>query len=274
MKYRIFLSDFDGTLVRADGTISETNKRAIAEYRAAGGIFAVCTGRMLTSILPRLKELGIRDGLVVAYQGATIADVKTGELLKDDGFDREDALRILDLLEDAGHHTHVYTVHDLYCNRDDDALRAYEHICGVKAGIVRGERLSAFVKRNGLRVVKILAMVETADRRPLMEMLQKALGEGFYVTTSSDFLVEIMPAGQSKAAAVDYLSEYYRVPRAEIAAIGDQLNDLPMVMRAGGSFAVANAEPELKKIARVVPSVEEDGVAEALKIAMGDEDER
>ena len=62
MKYRIFLSDFDGTLVRADGTISETNKRAIAEYRAAGGIFAVCTGRMLTSILPRLKELGIRDG--------------------------------------------------------------------------------------------------------------------------------------------------------------------------------------------------------------------
>ena len=30
MKYRIFLSDFDGTLVRADGTISETNKRAIA----------------------------------------------------------------------------------------------------------------------------------------------------------------------------------------------------------------------------------------------------
>jgi len=97
---------------------------------------------------------------------------------------------------------------------------------------------------------------------------------GFYVTTSSDFLVEIMPAGQSKAAAVDYLSEYYRVPRAEIAAIGDQLNDLPMVMRAGGSFAVANAEPELKKVARVVPSVEEDGVAEALKIAMGDEDER
>ena len=195
MKYRIFLSDFDGTLVRADGTISQTNKNAIAAYRAAGGVFAVCTGRMLASILPRLKELGIEDGLVVAYQGATIADVRTGALLKNDGFEQADALRILDLLEDDGHHAHVYTVQDVYCNRDDDALRAYERVCGVKARIVRGERLSARVKREGMRVVKILAMVEPDARRPLMEKLKKALGDGFYVTTSSDCLVEVMPAG-------------------------------------------------------------------------------
>ena len=37
MKYPLFLSDFDGTLVRSDGTISEGNKRAIAAYRKAGG---------------------------------------------------------------------------------------------------------------------------------------------------------------------------------------------------------------------------------------------
>ena len=55
MKYPLFLSDFDGTLVRSDGTTSEGNKRAIAAYRKAGGTFAVCTGRMLSSILPRLK---------------------------------------------------------------------------------------------------------------------------------------------------------------------------------------------------------------------------
>ena len=66
MKYPLFLSDFDGTLVRSDGTISEGNQRAIAAYRKAGVTFAVCTGRMLTSILPRLKELGIEDGLVSA----------------------------------------------------------------------------------------------------------------------------------------------------------------------------------------------------------------
>ena len=73
MKYPLFLSDFDGTLVRSDGTVSEGNKRAIAAYRRAGGIFAVCTGRMLSSILPRLKELGIRDKVVV-WAGGRIAE--------------------------------------------------------------------------------------------------------------------------------------------------------------------------------------------------------
>ena len=148
MKYPLFLSDFDGTLVRSDGTISEGNKRAIAAYRKAGGTFAVCTGRMLTSILPRLKELGIEDGLVIAYQGATIADVATGALVKDDGFSAEDALRVVRLLEENGRHVHVYTVNDLYANRRDEALEIYEHICGVRATIVSDMSLADFVEKN------------------------------------------------------------------------------------------------------------------------------
>ena len=46
MKYDLFCSDFDGTLVREDGTISERVKNEIARYTAAGGIFTVVTGRM------------------------------------------------------------------------------------------------------------------------------------------------------------------------------------------------------------------------------------
>lgn len=271
MRYPLFLSDFDGTLVRPDGTVSEENIRAIARYRAAGGVFAVCTGRGLTSIVPRLKELGITDGLVVAYQGATVADVATGKLLKDDGFSGEDALKAVRLLEQDGRHVHVYTVDRLYCNVDDEPLKMYEQICRVKAEIVRDMPISEYVERKGLRVVKALAMVEKEDRRPLMDWLIPRLGEGFYVTCSADFLVEVMPAGQTKAAAVDFLCGYYGIPREKCAAIGDQLNDLPMIERAGGRFAVANADNALKDRARVVAAVEENGVAQALAIAMGEE---
>lgn len=270
MKYPLFLSDFDGTLVRSDGTISEGNKRAIAAYRKAGGTFAVCTGRMLTSILPRLKELGIEDGLVIAYQGATIADVATGKLVKDDGFSREDALRVVRLLEENGRHVHVYTVNDLYANRRDEALELYEHICGVRATIVSDMSLAEFIEKNDLRVVKALAMVRKDDRAALIEELRPKLGDGFFVTCSADVLVEVMPEGQSKAAAVDFLSKKYNIPVEKIAAIGDQMNDLPMIMRAGGKFAVSNAAQPLKDAAHVVADFEQDGVAEALAIAMQD----
>ena len=270
MRYGLFISDFDGTLVRGDGTISKKNIEAIAKYRKAGGVFAVCTGRMLGSILPRLKELDLKEGLVVAYQGATIADIKTGELLKNDGFSRGDALEAVRYLEKEDHHIHIYTVDELFCNRDDELLHVYEEICGVKGRVV-DIPLSEYMQRHDLSVVKVLAMIEPEKRDALQERLQRALGERFFATCSSDWLVEVMPAGQDKSAAVDFLSEYYGVPRENIAAIGDQLNDLPMLARAGGRFAVENAQEPLKKIATVVPSVEEDGVAYAiLNYAMGE----
>ncbi len=269
MKYDIFLSDFDGTLVRSDGTVSEANKNAISAYRARGGVFVVVTGRMLTSILPRLEELGL-GGLAVAYQGSMIADVRTGEVLRCGTFSRDHALRAISYLEKRGYHVHVYTAYTFYSNMDDEALHIYERICGVKGEIE--PHLSDMVSAKSLDVVKILVMVAPEEREALRIRLTEEFGDDYFVTSSSDALVEIMPKGENKAAAVDFLSEYYHVPREKIAAIGDQLNDLPMLERAGGRFAVSNAEAALKENATVVCSCEEDGVAEAiLKYAMGDE---
>ena len=268
MNYDLFLSDFDGTLVRGDGTISQRNIEAVTRYRGAGGIFAVVTGRMLTSILPRLKELGIEEGLVCAYQGAVIADIKTGQPIKCEGFSPEEAQEVIRLLESMGEHVHIYSAWELFSNRDDELLHAYEEICRVKATVTGN---IAEVAR-GISVVKILAMVEPERRFALKAELERALGERYYVTVSSQWLVEIMPTGQTKAAAVDFLSKYYHIPHERILAVGDQLNDLPMIARAGGKFAVANAEEALKEIATVLPSCEEDGVAYAIETyALGEE---
>lgn len=267
MRYSLFLSDFDGTLVRADGTVSEENKRAIARYTQAGGVFAIVTGRMTSSILPRVKELGIHEGLVAAYQGAVIADLGTGRLMKDEHFPKGGAARVVRLLEREGHHIHVYTPEGLIANRRDALLEEYERVCGVR-GIIRQEPLSDWLDAEDPPVYKVLAMLEPDRKRALQARLMRELGEGYTVTCSAEWLVEVIPAGVSKGEAVRFLSEYYRIGREKIAAIGDQLNDLPLLEAAGGKFTVENGEPELKKIARVVPSNEEDGVAAALSVAM------
>ncbi len=268
MKYRLFLSDFDGTLVRADGTISHRNIQAIARYREAGGIFAVVTGRMLCSILPRLKELGLKEGAVAAYQGGMIADIRTGRILRNTGFSPEEALKAVRYLEERDLHIHVYMDDKLYANRADGYLEAYEKICGVK-GTVVDEPLSALVARGNRTVNKTLAMLPPEEKAALIREMGEALGAGYVITASSDYLVEVLPAGVDKARALDDLAALYGVGREETAAIGDQLNDLPMIGAAGGGFAVANAQEEVRKIATVVRSCEEDGVAEALEIVMG-----
>ena len=68
-KYPLIVSDFDETLRNDEGTISPENAEAIRKYIAAGGIFAICTGRMMSSILPHAESLRL-DSLLVGYQGA------------------------------------------------------------------------------------------------------------------------------------------------------------------------------------------------------------
>ena len=63
MNYSLIVTDFDGTLLKSDGTISQRTKDAINRYMAKGGKFAISTGRMPAAILPHIKELGL-DGVV------------------------------------------------------------------------------------------------------------------------------------------------------------------------------------------------------------------
>lgn len=263
MKYDIFLSDFDGTLVRDDGTISERNIRAIEKYRAAGGIFAVCTGRMLASIRQRLQELGLEEGLVVAFQGAQIADIATGKLLRDEAFSDEEAREVVRFMQEEDMHTHIYAGQEMYADRRNGLLEAYEKICRVKAVVEKD--LPRLIEREHLRVVKALAMCMPEEQERVREKFIRRFGDKYFVTFSSEWLVEIMPKTQTKGSAVRFLSDYYKVPAERMAAIGDQENDIPMLEAAGGKFAVANAVEGMKKLAVVVPSCEEDGVAYAIE---------
>ncbi|MBQ5801461.1 MAG: HAD-IIB family hydrolase [Clostridia bacterium] len=69
MNYSLIVTDFDGTLLKSDGTISQRTKDAINRYMAKGGKFAISTGRMPAAILPHIKELGL-DGVVSCAQGS------------------------------------------------------------------------------------------------------------------------------------------------------------------------------------------------------------
>lgn len=264
MKYNLFISDFDGTLVRADGTISEHTKEVIAKYRARGGIFTVCTGRMVPSILPRARELGITSGPVIAFQGSVVYDMGTEQVLSSGHFPLQAALPLIRMLEEENLHIHIYTLWHLYTNIRDEMLALYEKVCGVRCEVPDCP-LSEFAAREKPDIVKVLVMVEPEKREALRERLSQSLGEEYYVTSSSEWLVEVMPAGENKGKAVTFLSQYYHIPKERIAAAGDQLNDLPMLEAAGGKFAVSNGVEALKRAATVIPSNEEDGVAYALE---------
>lgn len=248
-RYKIIISDFDGTLLSSDGKIGARTKLAINEYVRSGGIFTVCTGRMLTSILHEMRALSVR-GLVAALQGSVIADIDSGEIIRESRYETEDALFVLKELVRRELNVHVYTADALYVNYGGEYLDFYERTCKIKS--VYSDDIVNTVQSRGLEVIKLLVMVDKADRAQLAAEIEKAIGEKYYVTSGGEYLIEITPVGHTKAAAVKFLSEYYSVEIEDILAIGDNLNDLPMLKAAGFGVAVGNATEELKRQADFV----------------------
>jgi hydroxymethylpyrimidine pyrophosphatase-like HAD family hydrolase len=154
-------------------------------------------------------------------------------------------------MEAMGLHVHVYELYEYYSNMDDDALKLYEKISGVKGVVYTDKPLSVLIREKGMKVRKVLALVAPQEKEGIYQALEKRFGNEFYVTYSAAFLVEITSRQYSKASAVERIAEYYGVPVQETVAIGDSLNDLPMLERAGLGIAVKNADENVKARARL-----------------------
>jgi HAD superfamily hydrolase (TIGR01484 family) len=123
------------------------------------------------------------------------------------------------------------------------------------------------VVENGSEpLYKFLIITERNKDQPGIFVHLAEIG-GLTACQSMPKLCDVMKAGISKAYALQKLSESLGVKRNEIAAIGDQLNDIDLIEYAGLGIAVANAEDALKEKADRVTNAtnNEDAVSEAIE---------
>ncbi len=264
MNYRLIVSDFDGTLCRDDKSVSEENKIAIRNFAERGGVFAICTGRMLKSILIQARRIGLK-GLVVSTNGAVIADIESGEVIYDKGIDLEVAIEVTKFLEEKDEHIHVYLDGEFYTNKDDVYKKMYEKLCEVEGHLVT-EKLSSFINDRGQHLQKMLCILPEERRGVLMTELNQRFGDKLIITTSSPMLVEIIDKRQTKGTAIKYLSKHFNIPIENSIGIGDSENDIDLLRESGFAVAVGNATEELKKYADLITCTnEENAVAKIIE---------
>lgn len=263
---RLIVSDFDGTLISSEQTVNKEVRQAIEEYVSCGGIFAVCTGRMLCSILPRVRELGLK-GLVVGYQGTVIAEIESGKIIKKNAINYKEVAEICAFISSLNQTVNTYSEEVLYTDipKDNIYLNRYEKITGVDAVSV-DIPMAEFVINNKLDCQKITCLVAPEERERLYKNLKEKFGERFDITCSAEVLVEVSPLGDNKGEALRYIAGYFDIPMQSTVAIGDNLNDMSMIKSAGIGVAVGNAVEELKMAADYVTvSNNEGAVAKIIK---------
>ena len=248
--------DMDGTLLNSEHRISPRTRRAIAGLAERGVPFAVVTSRGIAGTYPVL-ELGGVSCTAVTYGGGVILD-EGRNVIFHDGFSRAKAQEAADFLgaECPNVAWIAYSFEDWVApDRTDPRLLQEERIVMAEAR----EGTIASIERD--EVQKILCLCTPGSTGEVERRLKERFPE-FAIAISSETLIEVMPAGSSKAGAVRTLCDLWGLDPADALAFGDNYNDLPMLGAVGHGYLMGNAPAELlARASLVAPSNDEDGVA-------------
>ncbi|MDR3318128.1 MAG: Cof-type HAD-IIB family hydrolase [Clostridiales bacterium] len=265
-KYGIVVSDFDGTLLRSDDTVSADTVATIKAFIQNGGLFMIATGRMYDGIHNRLADVGLDkyDFPLIAYQGSLARTAVTGKELFRATIDRKTSSEILAFAEEKGLFTQIYINGRIKTAALAEPSLSYARYMG--AGLDAVGRLSEYILRADGEPEKILCILADKNSREVIKVFAERFGGRVKLMSSTGTFVEAVPLNSGKDVAVERVLRAYGKTMDDIIACGDNLNDLDMVRRAGLGVAVANAEPEVKAAAKfITKSNDEDGVAYVIK---------
>lgn len=261
---RLIAVDLDNTLLNSQHQMSERNEKALKAAIAAGAQVILATGKTYQAGAEIARKLGLNTpGIYV--QGTTVYN-SDGSLRSQMTLDAQIVRQALTFAEDRGYAMAIYSGNRILVRQHNarvEELTTYYHeptpeVVGALQNLL-----------DSVPVNKLLAVYPNDPRRITALRWQLSMqinGTARLLQAGLDDMLELLPSGASKGAALKGIAREMGIPVSQIMAIGDAENDLEMLQLAGLGVAVSNAAAPVKAAADVVvASNDEDGVAEAVE---------
>lgn len=280
---RVLATDLDGTLLRPDLTVGDLTRRAIADAAEAGVRVVFVTGRPPRWMHAVAEETG-HAGVAVCANGAVLLDLADEHVLARHRIEAGDAHFVLaGLRERFGASVRFAAeraaVAPMGAPTPFGAGSAAEFAreIGLPPRVPEGDTSPAMTWQELAALpdlVKLLALLDVPPERARSYGADEFLAEAevlaagrLEVTHSSDHvLLEFGPRGITKATGLAELTADWGLTPADVVAVGDMPNDVPMLSWAGLGLAVAGAHPAAVGSAdAVIPGPAEHGVGQVLQ---------
>ncbi len=264
---KLFVTDLDGTLLNRKKEISFTNKQAIQQAVKKGHPFAIATGRSVSSAQKILKELEV-EGYILALNGTYVVKAeKNGKVipLLKGKLARPTLLKAFQQALDNQLTFMVNGPEKSYrMIQDKDTQVLAESVNRSNVFLLNQEEMFQLLTTSEEDFLKI---VFHSDNSKVLVALKKALKAQQISSIFSDTMyLEILPADTNKGTSLSFLAEHLDISLKDTVAFGDQENDLELLQTAGISYAMDNAVPKVKNIAKYVTLTnEESGVGIAIE---------
>lgn len=272
--YDALVLDIDGTLVNSQKVVSEATRDAIIEAQKRGKIVAIASGRSISGIRRTAANIALEEfgGYVIAYNGTTVVNCKTGECIYNQMISTEMIAPVYEAAKEAKVGILVY--HDqqkelLSGNGVDKYIEADAKACEITI-----RETTHFVQDINFPINKFLLTGEPEYMREVEKKMQEKFGDRLNVFRSDPFYVELLPKFVDKGVAVEKLMKHLDIKKDKVICIGDSYNDLPMLRRVGLGVAMGNAQMEVKEAADfITDSNDEDGIVKVIKKFMTEKKE-
>ena len=274
MKFKLIALDLDGTLLDSNGEISNKTCDTIKEAIKRGIEIVPATGRNIGLISEEIKAIdGIR--YAITSNGAAVVDLREGRVIFSNFINLDILKRIIDLIKNYPiviefyADGHAYVDRDVFdnpekydLNENQIHLMSYNHILIENIfGLIDESTDINWIKC--VEKINIPFLNEDIKKKVL-----KSLSNEFHelkITSSGKDNLEINISSANKGNGLEKLVNILGIRLEEVAAIGDNNNDIEMIEKSGFGIAMGNAIDEMKnKACYITLDNDRNGASEAI----------
>jgi Cof subfamily protein (haloacid dehalogenase superfamily) len=258
LKYKLVVSDFDGTLTPSYYEMVDETTEAVKRWRAAGGKFALCTGRPISDTSKALGDGGLECDAVCYSQGAIVH--VNGKAILDAGLDKKLAYEIISMVESKWKRKYLVYVDDkMYYtpNTPDVTTHVKFFVEHGGNGILVDNVLDCVRTVEGSMTKFVIIKGASEDVSEITKFILDNFGDKVIVNSGNPWFLEVISNKYTKGTATRLIAEALGVSEEETITIGDSTNDIEMV-KFGFGMAVASGSEAVKKVAKyIAPPVTE-----------------
>jgi len=264
---KIIVSDLDGTLLSDSGVIGIETKQLINQLQDYGVIFAFATGRLHSAVTGIAKELSIKSP-VISLDGSMIRSTMDGSRIYESFVKKKHVRRALKFAEEQL--LNIVLCHDeaIYYTDRNSNMPMLSDKYGAKYKEVTS--YDDYIDRT-------LEVVLFSDAANSMRYVRDRFLFPFSIGSNISFykshrhpnisFLEIRRSGSTKGKGLERLLKHHKIKPNQAAVLGDWYNDISLFETDAFKVAVANAIPEIKRMADMVTpkSNNEEGAAKFFK---------